>query len=204
MAEPPKHKLVKPEDHSTKMREDPLRLPDEIAWLPDHRLMRQRQERVVRLRDALERIAEFREPFSDGLLENPYGERDEARALREQERRLRDEQREAVIRSQEALIGKLKEEIAADDRLIELYNARDEKGRPGRPPKDTTSHSYKVWIELGRPIRTPAVLGRIARIVFPSEWEKATAGPTRRKLHERVRAAIKRGEGALQHNSPPI
>jgi hypothetical protein len=75
MADPPKDKSGKRDDHTTEERKG---LPDELAWLPDHARMRQE-----RLRATLERLGHRRQPFHGGLLENPYGETDEVRALRE-------------------------------------------------------------------------------------------------------------------------
>jgi hypothetical protein len=74
MADPPKDKSGKPDNHATEERKG---LPDELAWLPDHARMRQE-----RLRATLERLGQRRQSFHGGLLENVYGETDEARVLR--------------------------------------------------------------------------------------------------------------------------
>lgn len=69
-----------------------------------------------------------------------------------------------------------------------------QKAKAGRPPKGATSDIRRAWIELGQPVMTSPVLSSIARVVFPTEWEKATTESERRKLRERIRAAIKRHE----------
>jgi transcriptional regulator with XRE-family HTH domain len=124
MADPPKPNSVKPEDHAPEVRKDlPRGLPEELAWLPDHVRMRQRQQRR-RLDEHDPRL----------LLDL---------ARRELERSGREERMQATIQEQASVINGLSMTKEKAEKVAERSKLRQEwvnEKLAGRPRKVISDH----------------------------------------------------------------
>jgi hypothetical protein len=78
---------------------------------------------------------------------------------------------------------------------VEPPGRRMSPGKGGRPLKDQTAAIQKKWAELGKPPITARVCDKIAESFFAAELNGVNRGtPEHRKVRERVRQAIQRGE----------
>src|SRR5260370_13011528 len=75
------------------------------------------------------------------------------------------------------------------------------KGKGGRPPEDRTGEIQAEWTKLDKPRITAADCDKIGKQFFAAELNGFQPGSKEHKrVRERVRRAIIRGNGRLQHN----